>query len=196
MLIIFQIIQVATLCIMQCVEDSFYINITLHLTGQLKVLKVKFQTFASKPNSVINNKKHLCRFIDRHCKLVEFNRNLEDTFNLVILFQLVIATLLIALLGTICALVLNFILLQSLVYCYGGDFIQRESEDLFRAMFATFWFTLPVTLMKDFHFVMMRSSYPFRLTGGKFFYINRETIIYVLKMAVSYVSVLRIALRN
>lgn len=86
--------------------------------------------------------------------------------------------------------------MEALVYCSGGDFIQRESENIFRAMFMTSWFTLPATLMKDLRFAMMRSSYPFRLTGGKFFYVNRETIIYVLKTAASYVSVLRIALRN
>ncbi|KAL6418962.1 hypothetical protein ACFW04_014127 [Cataglyphis niger] len=210
-LILFQVFEVVTLCLMQCISDSFYVNVILHLTGQLKILKAKFKTFASKPNTVINNRKHLSILIDRHCKLAELNQNIEDTFHLIILFQLVIITLLLALLGLriiFClqnndyielaksVLVLNFMFMESLVYCYGGDFIQKESEDIFRAMFMISWFTLPAALMKDLHFAMMRSSYPFRLTGGKFFYVNRETIIYVLKTAASYVSVLRVALRN
>ncbi|XP_070167581.1 odorant receptor 47a-like [Polyergus mexicanus] len=210
-LIVFQALEVFTLCLMQCVSDSFYVNVTLHLTGQLKILKAKFRAFASKPDTVVNNRKHLSRLIEMHCKLAELNQNIEDTFHLIILFQLVIITLLLALLGLriiFClqnndyielaksVLVLNFMFMESLVYCYGGDFIQRESEDIFRAMFMTSWFTLPVALMKDLHFSMMRSSYPFRLTGGKFFYVNRETIIYVLKTAASYISVLRVALRD
>lgn len=100
-LILFQAFEVVTLCLMQCVLDSFYVNVTLHLTGQLKILKVKFKTFASKPNTVINNRKHLSILIDGYCKLAELNQNIEDTFHLIILFQLVIITLLFALLGTI-----------------------------------------------------------------------------------------------
>ncbi|KAF3054480.1 Odorant receptor 413 [Nylanderia fulva] len=58
----------------------------------------------------------------------------------------------------------------------------------------TSWFTLPLTLMKDIHFAIMKSSIPFRLTGGKFFYVNRETMMNILKTTYSYISVLRIAL--
>jgi len=89
---------------------------------------------------------------------------------------------------------MNYMLVQSFVYTYGADCLQKESEDISYALYMTSWFTLPFTLMKDLHFSMMRSSIPFRLTGGKFFYVNRETMIYILKTAVSYVSVLRIAL--
>lgn len=92
--------------------------------------------------------------------------------------------------------VLNYLLMESLVLTYGGDFLQRESEGIFYALYETSWFTLPLKLMKDLHFAMMRSSIPFRLTGGKFFYVNRETMMYILKTAASYVSVLRIALRE
>lgn len=91
-------------------------------------------------------------------------------------------------------IVLNYLFMQSLVFTYGGDFLQEESEGIFHALYTTSWFTLPVGLMKDLHFAMMRASVPFRLTGGKFFYINRETMMYILKTAASYISVLRIAL--
>lgn len=99
MLIIIQNFQVLILCLMQCVLDSFYINITLHLTGQLKILKVKFKTFASKPDNLENNRKHLSKLVDRHCKLAELNQNIKDTFHLIILVQFVIVTILLALLG-------------------------------------------------------------------------------------------------
>lgn len=91
---------------------------------------------------------------------------------------------------------LNFLLMQSLVFTYGGEYLQKESEDIFHALYRTSWFTLPLGMMKDLHFAMMRSSIPFRLTGGKFFYVNRETMMYVFRTAASYISVLRIALRK
>lgn len=93
-------------------------------------------------------------------------------------------------------MVMNYMLLQALVYTYGADFLQRKSEDIFYALYKTSWFTFPLALMKDLHFAMMRSSSSFHLTGGKFFFVNRETMVYVLKRSCSYVSVLRIALRN
>ena len=99
-------------------------------------------------------------------------------------------------------IVLIYLLMQSLLYAYGGEFLQKESEEIFYALYTTSWFTLPLALMKDLHlalmkdlhFAMMRSSTPFRLTGGKFFYVNRETMMSILKTAASYVSVLRIML--
>lgn len=100
-IIIFQTIQLLMICTMQSVADSFYINVTLHLTGQLKVLKTKFKIFASTPDTQINHRKQFINLINRHCELMEFNQNLEDTFNLIILFQLVIVTFMIALLGIV-----------------------------------------------------------------------------------------------
>ena len=101
MVIGFQTVQLFMMCIGQPIEDSFYINVTLHLTGQLKVLKKKFKNFASKPDTQINHRKRFISLINRHCELTELNQNLEDTFNLIILFQLVIVTFLLALLGII-----------------------------------------------------------------------------------------------
>ncbi|EFN63737.1 Putative odorant receptor 13a [Camponotus floridanus] len=210
-LLIFQIVQTSLVCSTQCVIDSFFFNITLHLAGQVEVLKNKFKIFANDSNTEANYRKKFVSLVDRHGELMKFYQNLEDTFHLLILVQLVMVTIMLALIGlriNLCLnekdhveaaksiVVLNYLLMESLVLTYGGDFLQRESEGIFYALYATSWFTLPVKLMKDLHFAMMRSSIPFRLTGGKFFYVNRETMMYILKTAASYVSVLRIALRE
>jgi len=73
----------------------------MHLSGQLKVLKTKFKAFASKPDTEVNHRKQLIGLIDKHCELMELNRNIEDTFHLVILFQFIIMALLLALLGIV-----------------------------------------------------------------------------------------------
>lgn len=92
------------------------------------------------------------------------------------------------------ALVLNYMFVQAVLYTFGGDLLQKESEAIFHTLYEITWFTLPASLMKDIRFAMMRAKFPFRLTGGKFFHINRETMVAVLKTAASYISVLRIAL--
>ncbi|KAL0129888.1 hypothetical protein PUN28_001863 [Cardiocondyla obscurior] len=210
-ILIIQFIQLIIICTAQSIADSFYINVSLHLSGQLNVLKTKFKTFANKPESQTNHRKKFINLVNRHCELMELHQNLEGTFHPIILSQLVITTISIALLGLriiFCLksnnymefiksiFVLNYLFMQALLYCYGGDFVQKGSEGIFHAMFTTSWFTLPTTLMKDINFAMMKSSHSFRFTGGKFFYVNRETMIYILKTAASYVSVLRIALKD
>ncbi|KAF3054283.1 Odorant receptor 429, partial [Nylanderia fulva] len=63
------------------------------------------------------------------------------------------------------------------------DLTSSRNEGIFYAIYATSWFTLPLTLKKDMHFAIMNLSIPFRLTGGKFFYTTYF-----------YISVLRVAL--
>ncbi|XP_070167690.1 odorant receptor 13a-like [Polyergus mexicanus] len=210
-ILLIQIVQTSIICSTQCIIDSFFFNVTMHLSGQLEVLKNRFKIFLSKPDTEANYRKKFVGLINRHSELMEFYQNLEDSFHFFILSQLVMVTIMLALIGlriNLClneknhvemaksVLVLNYLLTESLVLTYGGDFLQRESEGIFYALYTTSWFTLPLALMKDLHFVMMRSNIPFRLTGGKFFYVNRETMMYILKTAVSYVSVLRIALKE
>ncbi|XP_077266954.1 odorant receptor 4-like [Temnothorax americanus] len=206
-----QIVQITILSALLCIADCFFFNITIHLTGQLELLKNKFKTFANEPDTEANYRKKFVGLINRHSELMELYENLEDSFHFLILSQLVVTTIMLAMIGlrlniylneknyieaTKSVLVLNYLLMQSLVFTYGGEYLQKESEGIFHALYTTSWFRLPLTLMKDLHFAMMRSSIPFRLTGGKFFFVNRETMMYIFKTSASYISVLRIAIRK
>ncbi|KAF3054478.1 Odorant receptor 273 [Nylanderia fulva] len=204
-----QLVQAVIGCSVLFIKSSFFFNVTMHLAGQVEVLKNKFQTFANKPNTEANYRKKFIGLINRHSKLMEFYQNLEDSFNFFILIELVIVTIMLAFIGLRiiwCLMENNYIevaknaldviiyLIQLMIYTYAGDLLQRESEGIFYAIYATSWFTLPLTLMKDMHFAMMKSSIPFRFTGGKFFYVNRATMMFIFKATYSYISVLRVAL--
>ncbi|KAF3054475.1 Odorant receptor 364 [Nylanderia fulva] len=165
--------------------------------------------FANKTNTDANYRKKFIGLINRHSKLIEFYQNLKSFFNRCTLINLVTVIIMLAFIGLRiiwCLMENNYIevaknaldvffyLIESLIRTYGGDLLQRESEGIFYAIYATFWFTLPLTLMKDMHFAIMKSSIPFRVTGGKFFYVNRETMMNIPKITYFYISVLRIAL--
>ncbi|XP_039314324.1 odorant receptor 63a-like [Solenopsis invicta] len=211
MFTIFQIVLLLVVCTAQSITDSFYISLTLHIAGQLKILETKFKNLSSKPDNQLYYRKQFIKLVNRHCELRDHNQNVEDTFHLVILYQLVTVTLLLALSGIRIliylrskiyfeslktALIINFLFMESLLYCIGGDFVQRGSTGIFHAMYTTSWYTLPLTLMKDMNFALMRSARSFQLTGGKFFYVNRMAMVYVLRTAASYISFLRVALKE
>lgn len=101
-LLIIQIVQTSIVCSTQCVIDSFFFNVTLHLAGQVEVLKNKFKIFANDSDTEANYRKKFVSLVDRHGELMEFYQNLEDTFHLFILVQLVMVTILLALIGSIC----------------------------------------------------------------------------------------------
>lgn len=94
-----QIVQVFALSIMLCIADSFFFNVTMHLTGQLDVLKSKFKTFANELDTEANYRKKFIDLINRHSELMELYQNLEDSFNFLILSQLVVTTVMLALVG-------------------------------------------------------------------------------------------------
>ncbi|TGZ32648.1 hypothetical protein DBV15_09075 [Temnothorax longispinosus] len=183
-----QIVQVTILSVLLCIADCFFFNIMIHLTGQL-------EEFVGSMN--------------RHSELMELYENLEDSFHFLIY---VISTCgndsyMLALIGlrlniylneknyveaTKSVLVLNYLLMQSLVYIpMVVNFCKKKSESIFHALYTTSWFTLSLALMKDLYFAMMRSNIPFRLTGGKFFFVNRETMMYIFKTSASYICVLQ-----
>lgn len=100
-LLTIQIVQTSIVCSTQCIIDSFFFNITLHLAGQVEVLKNKFKIFANGADTEANYRKKFVNLVDRHGELMEFYQNLEDTFHFLILFQLVMVTIMLALIGNI-----------------------------------------------------------------------------------------------
>lgn len=101
-LLLIQIVQTSIVCSTQCIIDSFFFNITLHLAGQVELLRNKFKIFANEPDTEANCRKKFVNLVDRHGQLMEFYQNLEDTFHFLVLTQLVMVTVMLALIGSTC----------------------------------------------------------------------------------------------
>ncbi|EGI58730.1 hypothetical protein G5I_13194 [Acromyrmex echinatior] len=95
-----QIVQSCVLSFLLFTVDSFFFNVTIHLTGQLEVLKNNFKTFTNELNIKANYRKKFVSLINRHSLLIELYQNLEDTFHFLILYQVVILMILLALTET------------------------------------------------------------------------------------------------
>lgn len=90
------------------------------------------------------------------------------------------------------AMVFNAFLAQITIYCFVGDYLQSQMEEIAIFIYQSVWYDLPVTLMKNLIFVIMRALSPVQFQAGNFIVINLMTYMIILKTSISYLSVLRV----
>jgi len=95
-----QILQGFIIYVSECIGDSFFFAITMHLCGQLELLRISFVEVGKKVTGKIQYRNFLGQWIRRHYELIILARNIEDTFNLNLLIRLSIITVFIAISGT------------------------------------------------------------------------------------------------
>lgn len=96
--------------------------------------------------------------------------------------------------GIKASIVLSSLMSQLLLYSYGGDCLTRKNELLALAAYKSIWYDSSTTIMRDIGFIIMRASKPIYITAGNFFFMTLGTFMDILKAAVSYMSVLRVAM--
>ncbi|XP_025159428.1 odorant receptor coreceptor [Harpegnathos saltator] len=201
-----QMVQAFLLFIAECASDSFFFSITMHLCGQLELLRIRFAEIAGKIDEKNRCGNSFGPWIKRHCQLITLAKNIEDSFNINILLRLGITTIVIAVSGMRIMMSLKhqdytdvlksmmfiqYFIVQSFLFTHAGDTLQSQSESIVTAIYSTTWHELPPTTMKDLALIMMRTRIPLRLSAGKFFYITRSTITDILTTALTYISFLQ-----
>ncbi|XP_032680060.1 odorant receptor coreceptor-like [Odontomachus brunneus] len=201
-----QILQAILLFIAECASDSFFFSITMHLCGQLELLRIRFAEIAEKINEKNRYENLLGPWIKRHCQLITLAKNIEESFNINLLLRLGITTIVIAVSGmrimvslkhqdytdVIKSMIfIQYFIVQSFLFTHAGETLQNQSESIVMAIYSTTWHKFPSTTMKDLILIMMRTKIPLRLSAGKFFYITRSTITDILTTALTYISFLQ-----
>lgn len=79
-----------------CGNDGFFFCLTMHLCGQFEILKINL---AELEIEKIADLKKIGSLVKRHCHLVLLADNLEQSFNIVILVQLLMSLLLLCIQG-------------------------------------------------------------------------------------------------
>ncbi|XP_077259537.1 odorant receptor 4-like [Temnothorax americanus] len=200
------------LYVAECANDSFFFAITMHLCGQLELLRIRFvELVGRRANEKNNYRSILSSWIRRHYKLIILAKNIEDSFNLNILIRLLITTIVIAISGmriivsvkhqnytdiVKSMIFVQFFMVQSFMFTHAGETLQKQSESIVSAIYSTAWHKLPPIIVKDLIFIMMRTRTPLQLTAGKFFYITRSTTTDILKTSLTYISFLRVTMEE
>lgn len=94
--LVVQAAQIFVNAIAHCGNDGFFFCLTMHLCGQFEVLKMNLAEIE------IGKYEHNGRMrilVRRHCRLVVLADDLEQTFNMVMLVQLLMSALLLCVEG-------------------------------------------------------------------------------------------------
>ncbi|XP_012264863.2 odorant receptor 13a-like [Athalia rosae] len=195
--------------------DALIFFLTMHVCGQLELLKIDFRTLLDsipetiehKPNAVIVLRKKIVALTKRHYELIRFSEHLEDTFNIMILGQLLVSSVMICIIGfqfILClengdllggskyVLYMWAVMMQLLLYSFAGDHLKNQSFGLAYAAYESQWYKLPPAIARDLLFVMVRAGNPLRISAGKFFIMTLESFKVIVKTSGSYLSVLRV----
>jgi len=83
----------------ECAIDSFFFALTMHLCGQLELLKIRLVELERKMNKKNHYRSSLRSWIRRHYKLITLANNIEDSFNVSLLIRLSVITFTMAMAG-------------------------------------------------------------------------------------------------
>ncbi|XP_071556199.1 odorant receptor 9a-like [Temnothorax nylanderi] len=184
--------------------DCMFLNITLHVCGQVEILKAKFLEFDVTTPKVYER---FIALIKRHSYLIRMARQLADTVNFVLLIQLFIISIQLCIMDFqfILALKVNNVvmagksvivqstfLLQLTLYSFIGDYLKSQMEEIGLSIYQNAWYNFPADLTKNLVFIIMRTQSPVMLQAGHFIVINLSTYMSILRASISYLSVLRV----
>ncbi|XP_078047711.1 odorant receptor 10a-like isoform X4 [Augochlora pura] len=184
--------------------DAFYGTVILHITAQLENLQARLVS--------INSSDHfhydLTNIVIDHIRLSSAVDVVENTYMLLLLVLLVyfgvfncvyIFEIVFALTDKshsdsagIYYQITAYIntLAQMTLYCIAGQLLTTQSEGMFFAAYECNWTNLEPNKAKNLIFIMVRAKKTFYLTAGKLFPINMPTLCNILKISLSYISLL------
>ncbi|EFN89559.1 odorant receptor 13a [Harpegnathos saltator] len=184
--------------------DALFLNITLHVCGQVKILKADFNNFdTAGPRA----HERFVALIDRHNYLLTMASKLAEAISIVILIQFFISSILLCIieLQLIFALKTNnfggvakdIVILTSFMtqlssYSFVGDYLKSQIEEVGLSIYQSTWYNLPPSVMKNIVFIMMWDQSPVKLQAGNFIVVNLSTYMNIIKTSMSYLSVLRV----
>nr|XP_034179214.1 odorant receptor 9a-like [Osmia lignaria] len=189
-------------------SDGFFFGIVFHLCGQAEVLKMEFSRVVDGNGKVVKNF-HL--LLKRHIYLLKLGEMLSDTISVILAIQLSTSCILICtcgfqflvvlqdgntMLSAKTLFVLNALMIQLFAFSYVGDYLKCQMDSIGYSLYKCGWYMLPSNVAKNITFVILKAQKPMHLMAGKFFVVNLEGFMSILKTSMSYLSVLRVMINT
>ncbi|CAK9809303.1 Odorant receptor 22c [Anthophora quadrimaculata] len=187
-----------------CGNDGLFFSLSMHLCGQFEILKmnlaeIEFEAFACQEKVGF--------LVKRHCQLAVLVHDLEQSFSMIILVQLLMSALLICVEGFVFLVSLNTkdnggalrsvvlmvtLLIQLYLYAYAGNTLETQTKEIAQAAYDSLWYRCRGHEARDLLLIINRGNFPYYVTAGKFVPMNLFTFKEILKASASYLSVLKV----
>ncbi|XP_032685234.1 odorant receptor 13a-like [Odontomachus brunneus] len=193
-------------------SDSFISMLVLHVCGQFQNLRGRLKNLVDDSGGVKTTedfRNELAQIVKRHEHLNWFAKRIEDTFNMVFLFQILSCTVQLCFQGfqvfntlindgdesptfQLIFLVsfVTFVLIHLYVYCYVGEMLLVQSTEISLSAYESNWFNVPGKEARSLLFIMRRSTIPLSLTAGNFGVFSLQLFSKIVKTSLGYLSVL------
>ncbi|XP_029172351.1 odorant receptor 13a-like [Nylanderia fulva] len=185
-------------------NNALFLNITLHVCGQVNILRINFTNFDVTSPRIYERFNAL---IQRHQYLIRLARELADLISFILLIELFIISILLCIMGFQFTLalkvndtfmvgkslmVLSAFLTQLTLYSAIGNYLRSEMEEIGLSIYQSTWYSYPKEITKNVIYILMQTKSPTALEAGNFVIVNLSTYMSILKTSFSYLSVLRI----
>ncbi|KAG5333441.1 OR13A protein, partial [Acromyrmex heyeri] len=187
-MIYISVCHMAAICLM--------VILVFHICGELSILAYRIRHIKEYSQTMILDR--IRSFVQMHLKIIWMAKSVDDTFNLILLYELVglsvvlaislyyvIMNLNMAKIATCCTF--TFFALISLVmlfgYCLTGDELTQQCLSVQDAYYECNWYEMPLGCKKSLLICMIRGQVMLCLTAGKFyiFTLNSFTDVSVSK---------------
>ncbi|XP_076375599.1 uncharacterized protein LOC117228201 [Megalopta genalis] len=203
-MLVFQAVTVFVNVVGHCGNDGYFFSLTMHLCGQFEVLRVKLAEIEIEKSGY---SRKIGLLVQRHCRLMILAGDLEQSFNVVILVQLLMSLLLLCVEGFMmlvclnandrvgvlkCVMFVTTLLMQLYVYTYAGDALESQTAEISFGAYDSTWYRSRGHRARDLALIISRGNSPYCVTAGKFVPMNLLTFKEILKASASYMSVLKV----
>ncbi|XP_029660133.1 uncharacterized protein LOC115233719, partial [Formica exsecta] len=180
---IFVIIQAISLIVVTNANlgnDALFINVTLHVCGQMKILRAHFTSLDVTCPQIYDR---FNKLLQRHIYLIKMTRKLADVISLILLAELFIISIYICIMGfqfiiamkdkdTVMigqSLMAQTVFLVKLsVYSFIGNYLKSQMEDIGYSIYQSSWHEFPINLSKNLVFIFMQTEAPAMFQAGNF----------------------------
>ncbi|XP_043274136.1 odorant receptor 49a-like [Venturia canescens] len=191
----------------QTATIGYLFSLILHVCGEMSVLAQRIKNIDLGPREEDRSSKLVFQdIVKKHRNILGLVADINEVFNILLLEELFICTLLIGLAAynvivnldnsdktVILASMLESttILLLIYGYCVAGEYLITESTNLYAAYYQCQWYEMSDSFNKQLIICMIASCKPIQLTGGGFYIFSLVGFTGVVKTAAGYISMLR-----
>nr|AXM05170.1 odorant receptor [Campoletis chlorideae] len=186
---------------------AFLCCLVLHVCGKMAVLTFRIKNLDLDRHEDPGSFRIIFRdIVTRHRDILQLSKDIEGVFQLLLLEELLISTVIVGLTSYIVILTIHAedkgIFIACLTYalsvlwllygyCVAGEYLLTESTNLYNAFYDCQWYNSSDSFKKQMIICMLSAKKPVCLTGGGFYVFSLVNYTGILKTTASYVSMLR-----